>query len=111
MFRPAFDQDALKAVLDQLKAMSPDGKIVMIEPVMSELEVLGLGIDKAVTAPLTSNALLSNTSISVDIPDGLGKFCSIAGRTTQARLWCAINLQSKALSLTKQYFACDDEMV
>jgi len=71
--QPAFDEDEFSAVVGELKSKVPDGLFSVSEPVSSEWEVLGFGLDKDVTPTLMSNPLLTGTSVRFDVPELLSR--------------------------------------
>jgi hypothetical protein len=77
--RPAFDDEDFNSVISELKSSVPGGRFVLGEPVMSEWEVIGTGVKLTVTPPLMSNPLLTDTSLSLDVPDDLSRILLHSG--------------------------------
>jgi hypothetical protein len=77
--RPTFDEEEFNSVINELKISVPDGRFVLGEPVMSEWEIIGRGVNETVTPPLMSNPLLTDTSVSINIPDELSRILLHSG--------------------------------
>lgn len=71
--QPSFDAAEFKEVVAELKEQYPNSTFSIAEPESSEWEVEGFGIKKGVTPPLMSNPLLSNTSVTIEIPSLLSR--------------------------------------